>query len=99
MIFEYNFNSNIEGFAILYFYAAWSSKCNLHQDVLKRIDNENKDVSIYKVNTTKFPHMKQKFSIHKIPSYVIINEGNVLSRVDGYTDAYSLSRWVKKNRV
>ena len=99
MLLEYNSQIEIKGFSLLYFYASWSSNCNLHKESIKRIDNENKDLNIYRINVTKFPNLKQKYSIHKIPSYIILNEGNIVSRLDGYTDGYSLSRWVKRNRT
>ncbi|MGM9969341.1 MAG: thioredoxin family protein [Anaeroplasma sp.] len=99
MILEYNFQSSIDGYALLFFYASWSSNCNLHQDAIKRIASENKDLNIYKINTTKYPNLKQKYNVHKIPTFILLNDNRIVSRVDGYKDGYSLSKWVKNNRI
>lgn len=95
MIIDYNLN-NLGDTGLLFFYASWASKCNLHLDALKRIQYENKDMNIYKINVSKYPHFKKQYNINKIPSFVIIKNNNVIDKVNGYIDQYSLSRWVKE---
>ncbi len=97
MIIEYN-GGNIHPDCLAYFYASWSSKCNLHLDALKRIDNENKDLMILRINVSKYHILKEKYGINKIPTFIIFKDNNNIGRVNGYTDQYSLSRWVRKTR-
>ncbi len=97
MILEYN-GGNLHSDCLVYFYASWSSKCNLHLDALRKISEENKDLTIIRVNVSKYHILKEKYSIHKIPTFILLKEDNVVSRVNGYTDQYSLTRWVKKYR-
>ena len=97
MILEYN-GKEINPNALLYFYASWSSKCNIHLDALKRIEKNNSDLLIIKINVSKYQLLKQKYSVKKIPSFIILKDNNVVSRLDGYTDQYSLARWVSNFR-
>lgn len=97
MISEYN-GGGLNSECLAYFYASWNSKCNLHIEALRRIDREQKDLSIVRINVSKFHEMKERFSVGKIPTFILLKDGNVISRVNGYTDQYSLSRWVKKFR-
>lgn len=97
MIVEYN-GGNINPNCLVYFYASWASKCNLHLDALKKIEAENKDLLILRVNVSKFHALKEKYTITKIPTFMILNNDSIIARVNGYTDQYSLTRWVKKFR-
>ena len=97
MIVEYN-GKNIVGKSLLYFYANWSSNCNIHLDAIKRIEYENPNIVILKINTTKYHDIKVKYSINKIPTFIVLDENsNIISRINGYKDQYSLSKWVKLN--
>lgn len=97
MIIEYN-GGNIAADCLAFFYASWSSKCNLHDNALKRIEYENQGIKIIKINTSKFHNMKEYYQIKKIPTFILFKNNNLISRVDGYTDQYSLCKWVKNNR-
>lgn len=97
MIIEYS-GGNFNPDCMVYFYASWSSRCNLHLDALKRIENENRDLTILRVNTSKYHMLKEKYNITKIPTFLMIHDDTVVARVNGYTDQYTLTRWVKKYR-
>lgn|GEM_PF-2496106 len=97
MIIEYN-GGNLSGECLAFFYASWSSRCNLHDNALKRIEYENKGLKILRINTSKYHILKEKFTIKKIPTFILLNDDNIVSRVDGYTDQYSLCKWIKNYR-
>lgn len=97
MIIEYS-GGAIHPNCLAYFYASWSSKCNLHLDALKKIESENKDLTILRVNVSKFHSLKEKYAIHKIPTFIFFKDETIISRINGYSDQYSLIRWIKKIR-
>ena len=97
LIFEFT-GSNMIDNGLLFFYAYWSSNCNIQLDALKKIEKDNPDLQILKINTTKYRISKDKYQIHKIPTFIIINDNKIISRMDGYKDRISLSNWVKKYR-
>lgn len=95
LINEYN-GGIINPNSLVYFYASWASNCNVHLDALKRIEQENPKLLILRLNTSKYPKFKELYKINKIPTFIIFSSGNLISRIDGYKDQYSLSKWVKK---
>ena len=97
MIIDYN-GGKINNNALLFFYASWSSNCNLHLDALKRINKEYNDLIILRINTSKYVNLKKEFNINKIPTFILYIEDEIKARIDGYKDQYSLINWIKKNR-
>lgn len=97
MIIEFN-GSHINSSCMLYFYAGWNSNCNIQLDALKKIDMENKDLLIIKINTTKFNSLKKNYDIKKIPTYLYIENNQEKSRLEGYASKYILTKWLKDNR-
>jgi len=96
LIIDYNPSYKIKGNLLLYFYASWSSKCNMYLEALSKLANEFEDFNVVKINTTKYPTLKANYNIKKIPSYILIINDNIVGRLDGYVDSYSLHRWVKR---
>lgn len=89
----YEFNGNIVD-GLYYFYASWNSKCNASMNRLERISNKF-NITIIKVNTTKYPNMKKNFNIVRIPSYLYIKDNIVMSKMEGNIDYISLFKWIE----
>lgn len=97
MILQYD-GGNINPDFLAFFYASWSSNCNLHLDALKKLENTYKDLLILKINVTKFYNLKTNYKINRIPTFIIFKNSEIKARLDGYINQYSLLEWVKKNR-
>ncbi len=93
MIYEYNGQEILDG--LYFFYASWNSKCNLLAERIQKLNLEF-NLPIYRVNVTKYGSLKHRFSITRIPSYLLIKNGEVISRRDGNVDYYSLKLWLKE---
>lgn len=92
MIYEYNGSNLVDG---LYFiYASWNSKCNILIDRINRINKEFPNINIYKVNITKYPTIKAKFLVKKIPSYIFVKDNEIFARKDGNIDYFTLKNWL-----
>ncbi len=98
MILDYNLNLVLKDDYILYFKASWNSSCNLHIEALKELDLVAK-INIYVVNVTKYPHLKAKYKVNRIPTYILFKNDDIISRIDGSINRYSLIKWYKDNRV
>ncbi len=70
----------------------------MHQDALKKLDLENKDLLIIKINTTKYNTVKKMYNIKRIPTYIYIENKEIKSKIDGYINQYTLTKWLKENR-
>lgn len=94
MIYEYNGSNLADG--LYYFYASWNSRCNVLAERITKLNMEFKNLTIYKVNTTKYANMKKDFQVSKIPSYLLIQNQQVVSRKDGNFDYISLKKWLNE---
>ncbi|MDE7263153.1 MAG: thioredoxin family protein [Anaeroplasmataceae bacterium] len=94
MIYEYNGSNLADG--LYYFYASWNSRCNILADRLLKLNLDFKNLTIYKVNTTKYSQMKKDFNVVKMPSYLLIKNQQVISRKDGNLDYFSLKKWLSE---
>ena len=94
MIYEYNGSILADG--LYYFYASWNSRCNVLAERITKLNMEFKNLTIYKVNTTKYANMKKDFKINKIPSYLLIQNQQVVARKDGNFDYISLKKWLNE---
>lgn len=94
MIYEYNGSNLTDG--LYYFYASWNSRCNLLADRIQRLNFDFKNLAIYKVNTTKYAQLKKELKINKIPSYLLIQNQQVIDRRDGNYDYITLKKWLNE---
>ena len=61
MIYEYNGSNLADG--LYYFYASWNSRCNVLAERITRLNLEFSNLTIYKVNTTKYANMKKEYKM------------------------------------
>lgn len=94
MIYEYNGSNLADG--LYYFYASWNSRCNVLADRIQRLNIDFKNLTIYKVNTTKFAQLKKDLKINKIPSYLLIQNQQIIDRKDGNFDYLTLKKWLNE---
>lgn len=91
MIYEYNENFKIKGLYLVFFYAGFTKSCQINEGVFNGIS-----INILRVNTTKFHNMKHKYNISKIPSFILVNDGNIISKYDGILNSKSIEDWIRK---
>lgn len=96
MIIEYKESFDLNELGIYYFYASWNNSCNISKELIEKLSNEIKNINIIKINTTKYPYLKKKYSINRIPSYAIIKNCSLVSKIDGGINSYSLLKWAKQ---
>jgi Thioredoxin domain-containing protein len=94
LVYEYNGSNLNDG--LYYFYASWNSKCNILAERIQKLNLEFKELSIYKVNTTKYMNLKKELQVNKMPSYILIQNGQIVSRKDGNLDYFTLKKWLSE---
>lgn len=94
LIYEYNGSNLADG--LYYFYASWNSSCNVLKDRITKLNLDFKNLTIYKVNTTRYPQIKKDLKINKIPSYLLISNQQIVDRRDGNIDYLTLKNWLKE---
>lgn len=93
MVYEYSGGELQDG--LYFFYASWNSNCNVLLNRITRLNNEL-SIPIFRVNTTKYNLIKEKLAVHRIPSYIWIQNHQIVSRKDGNIDYFSLKKWLQE---
>lgn len=93
MIIEYNGNNFIET-GILYFYSSWVSSCNIQKENFEFIKDKYKNINILKINTTKYYMLKKDYNIKVIPSFVILKNKEIISKIDGMSNKITINKWI-----
>lgn len=87
-ITEKNFNDGViksDQTVLLDFYAEWCGPCNMLSPIIDEIANENKNIKVYKVNIDEETNLVNKFNIVSVPTILIFKNGEIASKVSGFT--------------
>ena len=96
MIKEYNGEVIDDGFILLFFYASYSSNCNTSLANLDYLAHSFTDMDIIKINITKYINLKTKYKIKVIPTYLLLNKNNIISKCEGAQNRIALTGWVNQ---
>ena len=95
-----NFNEKIKtGIVVVDFYADWCGPCKKLTPTLEQVAENNKDISVYKVNVDECNDIASKFGVRSIPYLVFFNEGNKVSTLTGLNDQNKILAEVNKIRI
>ena len=68
---------------LLDFWAAWCPPCMMQSPIIDEIAEQRTDIAIGKVNTDEQPELAGAFDVENIPTLVIIQNGEIKSRLVG----------------
>ena len=68
---------------LLDFWAPWCAPCRMVLPIVEEIAAENKDIKVCKINVDEEPELANRFGVMSIPTLVVMEKGNVLSRTAG----------------
>ena len=68
---------------LLDFWAAWCPPCMMQSPIIDEIAEQRTDIAVGKVNTDEQPELAGAFDVENIPTLVIIQNGEVKSRLVG----------------
>ena len=95
-----NFNEKIKtGIVVVDFYADWCGPCKKLTPTLEQVAENNKDISVYKVNVDECNDIASHFGVRSIPYLVFFNEGNKVSTLTGLNDQNKILAEVNKIRI
>ena len=64
-----------EGNVLVDFYAEWCGPCRMLGPILEEVSNENKDITIIKVNVDNFEDLAREYGIMSIPTVILFKNG------------------------
>ncbi len=83
--------------SVLLFVVSWSGNAEIMSNIMKRISQEiTEEIYFYKVDIEKEPSIAAFFNIYKVPTILIIREGEVLELLKGFLPASKIKRKISK---
>ena len=74
--------------SVLLFGVSWSGNAEIMSSMMERISKEvTEEIYFYQVDIEKEPNIAAFFNVHKVPTVLIIKEGEVLALLKGFTPA------------
>lgn len=68
---------------LLDFWATWCPPCMMQSPIIDEIAEQRTDIAVGKVNTDEQPGLAGAFNVENIPTLVIIQNGEIKSRLVG----------------
>ena len=87
MLNEGNFEKevlNIEGTALVDFYADWCGPCKMVAPIVAEIAEERTDIVVGKINVDDSNALAMKYGVASIPTLIVFKNGIETNRIVGY---------------
>ncbi|GAB5585213.1 glutaredoxin [Umbelopsis nana] len=80
---------------VLNFWASWAEPCKQMNDVFQELSAKFSALTFIQIEAENFPEISEQFEIESVPSFVILKNKNVVTKVEG-AKAAELSNAVAK---
>lgn len=84
-----------KGTVVIDFYATWCGPCKMLAPELERLSNDNKDITICKVDVDNHTELARKYGVMTIPTLVLYKDGNLIKKSSGYMPQSDIEEWIK----
>lgn len=84
-----------KGTVVIDFYATWCGPCKMLAPELERLSNDNKDITICKVDVDNHTELARKYGVMTIPTLVLYKDGNLIKKSSGYMPYSDIEEWIK----
>lgn len=82
-----NFDEEViksEKLVLVDFYADWCGPCKMSAPHIEALANEYLDkVKVVKINTENDPELAAKYGVFSIPTFLVLNKGELVKKVSG----------------
>ncbi len=78
------------------FYAAWCGPCQTTAPLIDQISEEKKETVFVKVDVDKNGQLASQYNVFSIPTFVIFNQGKVISQFVGATGREKITEELEK---
>tara|TARA_B110000211_G_C13919696_1_gene482156 strand:+ start:495 stop:806 length:312 start_codon:yes stop_codon:yes gene_type:complete len=85
---------NNSGITILCFKSNWCGPCKIYTPLLKEFSDENPSVTIGVLNVDTTPVISSRYGIRSIPTTVIFQNGQLITKVPGVIPKKKLKEFV-----
>ena len=85
-----------KGVVFIDFYAVWCGPCKLTSPIIEELSNEMQNIKFVQVNVDKNPELAQSYSIFSIPTFLIVDNGKIVSQFVGAMGKEGFLNEIKK---
>ena len=92
-----DFNSiiKVNNKVLVDFFATWCGPCRMLAPELEKVEEQNNDVVIVKVDVDDCPQTAMQYRINAIPCMFLFENGKPTKRAEGYMPAEEINRFVR----
>jgi len=82
---------------VIDFYATWCGPCKAAEPMLEEFSEKNSDsIDFYKINVDSNPDMTGEYEIRNIPTFILLERGEVKSKLVGSPTKEKLERLISE---
>ncbi len=90
--------TNSKGLVLIDFWAEWCGPCRQLGPILEEIDDENADLTVYKMNVDDAPETPSQFGIRSIPTMYLFKDGKQLDVKVGLHTHSDIQDWIDSHK-
>lgn len=90
--------SNSKGLVLVDFWAEWCGPCRQLGPILEEIDEENSDLTVYKMNVDDAPETPSRFEIRSIPTMFLFKDGEQVDVKVGLNSHSDIQEWINSHK-
>lgn len=73
-------------YVLVDFYADWCGPCKMVGPVLEKLDAENDQLTVVKVNVDNELDLASKYGVQSIPNMIFFKEGKAVTQIIGFAN-------------
>ena len=89
---------NAKGLVLVDFWAEWCGPCRQLGPILEEIDEENADLTVYKMNVDDAPETPSQFGIRSIPTMFLFKDGEQVDMKVGLSTHSDIQGWINSHK-
>ena len=87
--------TNKQNLVLVDFFATWCGPCRMLAPELEKVEEQNKEIVIVKIDVDDCPKTAMQYRIDAIPCLFLFENGVPTKRVEGYVDAGQINKFVR----